>query len=209
MKTSNIILLAVFASIIIWIFAAFFTAKAKIKEVLNDHPELIKSNEEKELERKVAVLEPFNTMVVKGNGDLYVEKSEGYSFDQVINDVNKAEVKNDTLFIHVDGKDCTLNLNTVKNINTKEEVKVEITDLESDTINIFTEGKSRIKVKSLKANFFKLVTQDNSKARLYDVNYPNIEAEFFIRNHSNVKINNTKGMALSVKKDPDAEYEDD
>jgi hypothetical protein len=37
MKTSNIILLAVFASIIIWIFAAFFTAKAKIKEVLNDH----------------------------------------------------------------------------------------------------------------------------------------------------------------------------
>ncbi len=207
MKTSNIILLVVFASILIWIFIAFMTAKAKINEFIEQHPELVKENI-KEAERETVQLEAFHTIVVNGEGDLFVEQSEGYTFDQYIDENNTAEVRSDTLFIKVYGKKCKLNVNKINNVFTKDEVWVKISDLETDTFNIFTANDSQLEIKDLKVKFLSLVTEDNSEVELRNVNYKNTEAEFFIRNFSEVSIDNTKGMALSVKKDPQAKYKD-
>ncbi len=208
MKTSNIILSAVFASILIWVFVAFITAKAKITEFIEQHPEIVKEKKE-DIKRETVQLEVFHTIVVKGEGDLFVEQSEGYTFNQFIDENNTAEVRNDTLFINVTGKKCRLNVNEISNVLTKDEVWVEISDLETDTFKIFTTNDSHLKINDLKVKFLSLTSEKNSKVELRNVNYKNTKAEFYIRNFSEVSIDDTKGMALSVKKDPQAKYEDD
>lgn len=207
MKTSNIILLVVFASILIWIFIAFMTAKAKMNEFIEQHPELVKENS-KETKRKTVQLDAFHTIIVNGEGDLFVEQSKGYSFDQFIDENNSAEVRNDTLFINVIGKTCKLNVNKIRNVLTKDEVWVKISDLETDTFNIFTTNDSQLEINDLKVKFLRLTTENNSDVELRNVNHDYTEAEFYIRNFSEVSIDNTKGMALSVRKDPQAKYKD-
>lgn len=208
MKTSNIILSAVFASILIWIFAAFITAKAKITEFIEQHPEIVKEKKE-DIKRETVQLEAFHTIIVKGEGDLFVEQSESCSFDQFIDENNTAEVRNDTLFINVIGQKCRLNVSEISNVLTKDKVWVEISNLETDTFKIFTTNDSHLKINDLKVKFLSLTSEDNSKVELQNVNYENTEAEFYIRNFSEVSVDNTKGMALSVKKGPQAKYKDD
>ena len=208
MKTSNIILSAVFASILIWIFAAFITAKAKIKEVIGQYSEIV-IEDKNNLEREIVQLNEFHTIIVIGDGDLYVEQSKDYTFNQFNDENNTTEVRNDTLFINVTGEKCKLKVNEIRNILTKDEVWVEISGLETDTFNIFTKNDSHLEIKDLKVKFISLTSEDNSKVELRNINQTNTEAEFYIRNFSEVSVDNTKGMALSVKKDPQAKYDDD
>lgn len=208
MKTSNIILLAVLASLMIWILAAFVTAKAKIEGFIEQHPEIIKESK-KEVKRETIELDVFHTIVVNGEGDLYVEQSEAYTFDQYIDGENIAEVKNDTLFINVIGQKCKLKVNEIHNVRTKDKVWVEISDLETDTFNIFTTNDSHLEVNNLKVKFLKLISEDKSKVELRNINHKNTQAEFYLRNFSEVSVDDTKGMALSVRKDPDSKFEDD
>ena len=208
MKTSNIILLAVFASLLIWILVAFVTAKAKIEGFIEQHPEIIKESK-KEVKRETIELDVFHTIVVNGEGDLYVEQSEAYTFDQYIDEENIAEVKNDTLFINVLGNECRLSVNDLQNVLTKDEVWVEISDLETDTFNIFTTNDSHLEVNNLRVKFLKLISEDKSKVELKNINHKNTQAEFYLRNFSEVSVDDTKGMALSVRKDPESKFEDD
>ena len=100
-------------------------------------------------------------------------------------------------------------MDEISNVLTKDKVWVEISDLETDTFKIFTTNDSHLKINDLKVKFLSLTSEDNSKVELQNVNYENTEAEFYIRNFSEVSVDNTKGMALSVKKGPQAKYKDD
>ena len=207
MKTSNIILLVVFASILIWILAAFMTAKSKMKEIIEQHPEIIKENTD-DLKRITTLLEAFNTIVVSGKGNLYIEQSDKNSFDQIIDENNELKVKNDTLFIKVAGHKCYLNVTTLNSVHTKDKVWVEISDIETDSLSISTNDNSGVEINDLSSSLLLIKAFDKSKIKLYDVNKKGMKAEFFLKNFSHLKIDNTEGMSLSVNKESDASYED-
>jgi hypothetical protein len=208
MKTSNIILLSAFASIIIWIVAALFTAKAKMNEILKEHPEfIVKDSNEKNL--KTVQLESFHTIVVNGGGHLQIEKSEGWSFDQRLDANNKIEMKNDTLFVTVSGSDCNLNINQLKNIVLNDSVWVELSDFETDSFTIFSRNESRLEINDVKVKYIGLKSFDHSKIEFNGMNEQNTKAEFNIKNFSQVYVENTGGMTLTIIKDPDAKFESD
>jgi hypothetical protein len=208
MKTSNIILLSAFAAIIIWIVVALFTAKAMMNKLLKENPELVVNNSDGS-NHKTVQLQPFHTIVINGKGHIEIKKSEGWSFDQMINDQNKIELKNDTLFMNVTGNDCNLNVNTIKNIILKDSVWVEISDFETDSFTIFSSNSSHLEINDLKIRYIGLKSMDHSKVEFNGINQPNTTANFNIRNFSTVSIDDTKGMSLTLLKDVDAQFEND
>jgi hypothetical protein len=206
MKTSNIILLSAFASIIIWILVAMFTAKAKMKEIIKEHPEYIIQNSA-DVNKKTVQLEPFSTIVVSGGGHLQIQKSDGWSFNQMIDEENKINLKNDTLFISISSGNCNLNVNKIRHLLLKDSVWVELSDFETDSFNIFTANDSHLEVDALKIRYIGLKSQDHSKIEFESINQPNISAEFNIKNFSVVSVDNTDGMTLTIVKDPNAKFE--
>lgn len=209
MKTSNIILLAIFATVLIWLTAGFITAKNKIKTFVDEHPEIIVQND-KEEERETIDLNPFQMLIVNGNGQVNIRKAKNYSFDQTVDGENKAEVKNDTLFIDLSGQECNLNVKTFNGIQINQSANVKIFDLEVDSFEIIANDASRLKMKDFTGSSLTVNANDKSKVRLRNVNkFNGMKAEFFLRENSQLEINNTSGMTLSVQKDSGAKYEDD
>jgi len=209
MKTSNIILLAIFATILIWITAGFVTAKNKIKEFVNDHPEAV-IQKDVDKERETIKLESFKTVVLNGKGEINIEQANENSFDQLVDDTNTAEVKNDTLYINISGKECNLNVENITSIQTNESTRVDIYDLKADSFNVYTSEVSRVKMKGLNSSLLIIDANGKSKIILRDVNKKaGMKAEFHLKDKSHLEINNTEGMSLSVQKEADAKYEDD
>jgi hypothetical protein len=208
MKSSNIILLSAFASIVIWILAAMFTAKAKMKAVLKEHPELF-DNKMHQGNHKTVQLEPFHTLVINGGGRIEIEESEGWSFDQILDDKNTMELRNDTLFMNVTGKGCNLNVNDLKNIVLKDSVWVEISDIETDSFNIFANHQTNLEIEKIKVKYIGIKSFDHSRIEYNGPHQANTQCELIIKNFSEVNIDDMDGMSLTIIKDPEAKFRAD
>ena len=205
MKTSNIILLAVFGSILIWILAAFMTAKSKMNEIIEQHPEFIQKDN-KDIKGEIFQLELFNTIVANGKGKLNVNQSDVNTIEQIPGENIKTVVINDTLFIELQSGVSNLNVLSIKNVVTKDYVRIELNNIKSESFNLSGFDNSRVDVNDLKTLSLSIKANDNSKIILNDLNSKGMNADFFLKNFSVLEIHETEGMNISVKKDSDAKY---
>jgi len=209
MKTSNIILLAIFASILIWIFAAFFTVKNKMQEFTGH----LHKNEKKEIIRNLAEnvtgLADFNTIKVDGNGIIGIMQFSENNISMSNNEDVQIKVEDNILYVSLENdKRIILRAKNIKNILVKDNASINIHNLSTDTLKLNSKDKSEINVQSLGANFIKLKSENNSEVHFQNINKTVPEANFEINDKSEVTINNTRGMLISVKKGVYAKYKD-
>lgn len=209
MKTSNIILLAIFASILVWILATFLTIKNKMHEFTEDLTQTETQEVIKDLSDGATKLEDFNTIKVEGNGGIEIMQFPENNISMSEHEDLEMRVEDNILYINLkNDKRIMLRAKNLKNILIKDRVNVDIQNLSADTLAINTKDNAEISVQNLEVNFIKLKSEDNSEVYFRNANKKGTEAEFDIKDRSNVAINNTRGMSISVKKGADAKYKD-
>ncbi len=209
MKTSNIILTAIFVSILVWIFAAFLTAKNKMHDLTEQMPKKEKKELIEELTENVTKLEDFNTLEVRGDGKLGIMQFSDNNMSMSNNEDAQIKVENNILYVNLENdKRIILRAKDIKNILIIDKASINIHNLSTDTLKINTKGKAEINVQSLEASYLKLKTEDKSEVHFHNINKTVPEADFEIKDKSEVTINNTRGMSISVKKGADAKYKD-
>lgn len=209
MKTSNIILLAIFASILVWILATFLTIKNKMHEFTEDLTQTETQEVIKDLSDGATKLEDFNTIKVEGNGSIEIMQFPENNISMSEHEDLEMRVEDNILYINLkNDKRIMLRAKNLKNILIKDRVNVDIQNLSADTLAINTKDNAEISVQNLEVNFIKLKSEDNSEVYFRNANKKGTEAEFDIKDRSNVAINNTRGMSISVKKGADAKYKD-
>ena len=209
MKTSNIILTAIFASILVWILVAFFTVKAKLSDFVGDNNTIEVFSGDKENDETLK-LENFSGISVEGTGWVSLTQSSENKLSHYIKDDCEVEVRDNVLHIKINNtkNGVVIHASNVNKILTQEKISLTIYDVKTDTLKVNTKDKSELNVKGLSANFLKLKSENNSKVHLHNVNETVPEAEFELKDKSTVTINNTRGMSISVKKGADAKYKD-
>jgi len=209
MKTSNIILLAIFASILVWIFAFFMTAKAKMHELTDNLPEKEKKETIKKAVTNTLKLADFHTIKIKGNGNIGIIQFKENNASMAEFDDTSLKVEDNILYVNLKNyKRIILRAKNIKNILIEGEASLNINKLLTDTLKINTKDDAEINVQSLNANIVKLKSENNSEVHFLNINKTVPEAEFEINDKSEVTINNTKGMSISVKKDSEGKYKD-
>lgn len=209
MKTSNIILLAIFASILIWVFAVFMTAKAKMHELTDNLPENEKNEIIEKSTNNAIKLADFHTIKIFGNGNIGIMQFTENNASMVELDDTSLKVEDGILYVNLENdKRIILRAKSIKNILIEDDASLNISTLKADTLMVNTKNYSKINVQSLNANVIKLKSENKSKVNFININNTVPEAEFEIKDNSEVTINNTKGMLISVKKGANAKYED-
>ncbi len=209
MKTSNIILTVIFASILVWILATFLTVKNKMHEFTEDLPQTEKRELIKDLAQGVTTLDDFNTVKIEGNGSIGIMQFPENNISMSDNEDLEMKVEDNILFLNLkNDKRIILRTKKLNNILIKDRVNVNIQTLLADTLAINTKDDAEISVQNLEVNFLKLKSEGKSEVHFNNVSKNKPEAEFDIKDKSNVTINNTKGMSISVKKGADAKYKD-
>ncbi len=207
MKTSKIILLSIFGSILIWITAVFFTATSKIKTLLKENGFEQTENTNKVNKGKTIKLTNFTTAVVSGKGEITISQSDNNSFQCFSDSQVLPEIKNDTLFVPADGHDNYINAVNLKTIILNDKVKADISDIKSDTFNIQTRKKSEASLNNLNIKVLNILTEGKSSVELYDIQGTGIETKLVLKDKSKVYIDKSDNLNLNIKKDSDAKIE--
>jgi len=207
MKTSKIIILSIFATIIIWITILFFTATSKIKYLLKENG-FEQTNKKIEVDKgETLKLDNFSVIVLSGKGEITAEQSDHNSFQYFSENGNKPEVKNDTLFFDVDGKNKYIYAKNLRTVLISEKVKFDLIDFQSDTFNIKTSDKSHTEINGLRVKTLNIFTKNNSSVELYNLKNQNIKSELILKDKSKLYIDDAGNLNLNIEKDSDAKLE--
>ncbi len=207
MKTSKIILISIFASILIWITAFFLTATAKIKELLKENGFEQTENLQKADKGKTLKLESFSVISVSGNGKLTIEQADENSFQYFSEKQILPKIKNDTLYLSANKTSNYLNVANLKTIILNNKVEAYINDIKTDTLNIRSTGKTEATVNNLNIKVLNILTKDKSSVKLFDLNGNNIETNLVLKDKSKIYINKSDNLNLGIKKDNEAQLE--
>ncbi|NPA44480.1 MAG: hypothetical protein GXO49_03000, partial [Chlorobi bacterium] len=157
----------------------------------------------------VTKLGSFNTLKVKGEGTIGVMQFSESNMVFKNNEDVEMKIEDNILYLSLNNdKRIILKAKSLKNIQTEDLAYVNVYNLLTDTLKINTKDKSEVNVQSLEARYLKLKTEDKSEVHLNNINRTVPEADFEIKDKSEVTINNTRGMSISVKKGADAKYKD-
>jgi len=207
MKTSKKILIGIFASIIIWITAAFFTATSKIKTLLKETGFEQTNNRNKVDKGKTIQLTNFSTVVVSGKGEIAITQSDNNSFQCFSDNQILPEIKNDTLFLPADNNDNYVTAVSLKTIILKDKVKADINNIKTDTLNIRTDKKTKATINDLNIKVLNILTEGKSSIELYELKGNNIETNLVLKDKSKIYIDKSDNLNLGIKKDNEAELE--
>lgn len=207
MKTSKKILIGIFASIIIWITAVFFTATSKIKHLLNENGFEQTERANKVNKSKTIKLENFTVVVVSGKGHITIEQSENNSFQCFSEEQILPEIKNDTLFLPADNNDNYVHAVSLKTIILNDKVKADINDIKTDTLNIRTDEKTKATINDLNIKVLNILSEGKSSIELYELKGNNIETNLVLKDKSKIYIDKSDNLNLGIKKDNEAELE--
>ena len=202
MKTSNKILFSLFILCILWIFAAFFSAKSKVIAAIIDNPDY----SEKKISKNISTIEiqDFSHIVLKGEGTLRIKQADNQSLSARDLKNLKKTISNDTLYITTKKEKYTLTVTKLKTIQVEEEAFVYIQDFTSDTIEIYGSDESRVNINKLDFILLKITLNDEAKVHLTDLRGNNAVAHFNVLNHSELVIGKMKNTELILKKDLNA-----
>ncbi|MCF6183452.1 MAG: hypothetical protein L3J56_02295 [Bacteroidales bacterium] len=207
MKTSKIILISIFASILIWITAVFLTATTKIKKLLKENGFEQRENPQKVDRGKTLKLENFSVISVSGKGELTIEQADENSFQYFSEEQIPPKIKNDTLFLSANKNGNYINTANLKTIILKDKVEVYINDIKADTLNIRSIEKTETTINNLSIKVLNILMKDKSSIKLFDLNGNNIETNLVLKDKSKIYINKSDNLNLGIKKDNEARLE--
>jgi hypothetical protein len=202
MKTSNKILISLFALCLLWIFAAFFTAKSRVIAAIIDNP----AYSENKISKDISAIEiqNFTHLVLIGEGTLVIEQADNQSISARDLKNLKRFIRNDTLYIATKKEKYTLRVPQLKTIQVKEEALIHIQNFTTDSIEIYCSEKSHVNITKLDFVFLKMILNDEAKVHLTDLRGNNAVAQLNILNHSELVIGKMKNTELILKKDMNA-----
>ncbi len=207
MKKSNIILVSIFVSILIWITVSVLTAVTKMKHILKEQNIEQPAAENNKDDGITVNLDSFSVIVASGKGEVAVEQSDKNTFQYFSADSNTLTFKNDTLFLNIKDKENYITAEGLKTIILTDSVNLEISELETDTVNIKTDGNSNVFIYGLKTNVLNIKTSESSSAKLYDIKGDYIETNIVLKDKSKLYLDNSSNLNLNIKKDRNAELE--
>ena len=180
MKTSNIILLAIFASILIWVLAVFMTAKAKMHELTDNLPEKEKNEVIKKITNRtswnVIGLDEFDAIHVIGNGSVIIYKSDKNELSEKLKNDCSVEVKDRILYLNLKKGKYAVSLGVIK-INKLlfgEKTNSTISYLGSDTLTVLAKDKAKVRLVGIMLNLINLEAKNNSDVSLENVKAINV-----------------------------------
>lgn len=178
-------------------------------EYTEDFAQTNKQEVIKHLADVATTLNDFNTVKIEGSGSIGIMQFSENNISMSDNEDLEMKLEDNILFLNLkNDKRIILRTKKLKNILIKDRVNVNIQTLLADTLAIKIKDNAGINVQNLEVNFLKLKSEGKSQVHFHNVNKNGTEAEFDIKDKSNVTINNTKGMTISVKKGADAKYSD-
>ncbi len=201
MKTSNKILISLFVLCVLWLFAAFFTAKSKVIAAIGN-PSYSTNNSTKEIEN--INIQDFSHILLKGEGTLIIKKSNIQSISTRDKKNLSKIIRNDTLFLTTQKEKYTINVSNLRSIQTKGEVLIQIRDFETDILRIDCMDKSRVNITNLTFSSLKIVLHDKSKAYITKLKGESPVADLSSLDNSILNIGRMKDVELILKKDKNA-----
>ncbi len=158
MKTSNIILLSIFLSVIIGGTSVLFLGIYEAKAMRNT--EEIEYHKIENLSKK-KTLESFKVLVVKGEGilDLNHDTIENYLSSRY--EITSKQ-KQDTLFIDMTNH-CSLHYNNLQSILIMGNISANAREIEADSLHINIQGNSKFNINNLIVKYLELESYANSQ----------------------------------------------
>ncbi len=206
-KISKIILLSIIALILAIITISVFTAVSEVKKFMNQNGFEQSRNENKTDKGETITLKKFSTIVLSGKGKISIEQSDKNNFQYFSDKQNFPEIKNDTLFLTSDDNNDYINVVNLKTIILNKNIKAEISDLKTDTLNVKTNDNSEIKIAGINLQVLNIFSKANSSIELYDIKGENIETKLLLKDNSKIYIDNSKNLNLNIQKNGNAKLE--
>ncbi len=207
MKTSKIILLGIFGSIIVWNTAAFFTAHSRMLSFLNEvgvkpENEVIKKGNSDN--GKTIKLGDFSVVIISGNGTVTIESGEDNSFQYFSDKAELPEIKSDTLYLKVKDRHNFIFARRLNSIIVKDYANVKVSDIKTDRLGIKTSEKASLKLKDARLSVLNILTEDASSVELQDLTGNAIETKLVLKDKSKIEFDNADNYNLDIKKDKTA-----
>lgn len=203
MKTSNIILLSIFLSIIIGITALFFVGMYEVNNYKGNNADSNQSYVAK-IEKKS--VDAFNTLIVSGNGVLKLgqDANENYIESNSKNIINS---QGDTLKIIIDTK-CKLKFTKFKNIILEGNVFAKAEDIANDSLKISASENSRLQVQNISASSLAINMFGNANVNISYIKSEsgNTHALFYISENAKLKIKDANNLQMQVNKSGNAQF---
>jgi hypothetical protein len=204
MKASNIIVLGVFTSILVWILIIFFITRQKLIAEI-EHKKLTLQESGKLVGEKIAV-ETFHYIFLDGTGELTANQTGGYSYTPLKTDENIMEIRNDTLYLTLSGNRCRIEVDTLLGIAVQGGARMMFPEFKADTLSISAKDSSNIIISDLEVADLYILTKNNSSVYLYEVKGENANGDFRLKDSSRLIIGTMNGLSVGLKKDAEAEY---
>ena len=179
MKTSNIIILAVFIFIIILSIWNMLVIRDKVKEEFEIKQESL----------VVEDLSAFRTLVVENYIDLKIAPNKENELKYYKDDSVLFRIYYDTLFVSGKGK-VKLKVNTLNTLILKDGAAVFFDDWNEERCVLKMSGWAFFKAKSMHTQNFKLSAFDNNTLRIDDSRIDTLNLD--LNNRSSINIKNTK-----------------
>ncbi len=209
MKTSNIIVLSVFLSIMIGTTLLVFVSLSEAGYGLtsSDKENFMVYNKKSQSfslltdvkPDKKETLQDFKTLIIKGKGTIKLtnKDNENYIYKHQANTLTQ---KQDTLIINLKTPFVTLNYTDIKDIVISDSVYVNCDVLTGDVVNISATDKSILRIKNLDLNKVNIKAMLNSRVKIRSIapREPKVYLKGLVFTQRNLKIKNRDNANIEI-----------
>ncbi len=209
MKTSNIIVLSVFLSIMIGTTLLVFVSLSEAGYGLtsSDKENFMVYNKKSQSfslltdvkPDKKETLQDFKTLIIKGKGTIKLtnKDNENYIYKHKANTLTQ---KQDTLIINLKTPFVTLNYTDIKDIVISDSVYVNCDVLTGDVVNISATDKSILRIKKLDLNKVNIKAMLHSRVKIRSIapREPKVYLKGLVFTQRNLRIKNRDNANIEI-----------
>lgn len=198
MKTSNIILTAFAALILIFITVALFVTKNKVETIVeqgNENAERIESMQDS------VMLEEFNTILAEGDGRIELKQSDRNAI--FFGESVEYSVSKNVLNIKPNDGTVTLEFKNLRNILAKGDIRMKAETLLLDSLSIQMDDDARLDAKNFTLNYAGVLANDDARISFEESTMES--AEIILNHDADVYLINTICKDLNFEQNDDSD----
>jgi hypothetical protein len=198
MKTSNIILTAFAALILIFITVALFVTKNKVESIVE---QANASTEAVENTTDSIMLEDFNVVLAEGDGRIEFKQTKRNAL--IFNHELDYSLTGDVLNINPKGGSVILEFKNLRSLHTKDDIRIKAETLLLDSLNIQMDGDARLDAKNFTLNYIEVLANDDARMSFEE---SKIEAaDIILNDDADVYLINTICSDLNFEQNDDSD----
>ena len=198
MKTSNIILTAFAALIVIVVTVALFATKSAMQTIVEQANE---KTEPTERLKDSVMIEDFHTLVAEGDGRIILKQSPRNTL--IVEEGVKYSLNNNVLKIDPKDASVILEFKNLRNLRGEDDIRIKAQKLSADTLNIHMDDDARLDAEKFTLKHVDLIANDDARISFEEAEMES--AEIILNDDADVYLINTICKDLNFEQNDDSD----